>query len=273
MLSLVSVVPTYERARPILEELPELRTGRKKPGKLSGEIEISHISFRYQADAPAILDDVSFTIKPGQYVALVGESGSGKSTLVRVLLGFETPESGSVSYDGHDLAELDMQAVRRQIGVVLQAGKLFSADIFTNIVGAALLTMEDAWAAAEAVGLADDVRAMPMGMHTVVNESGSGLSGGQRQRLLIARAVVNRPRILFFDEATSALDNQTQAIVTRSLDTMQATRVVIAHRLSTIRHADLILVFKGGRLQESGRFEELIARGGYFSELAKLQMA
>jgi NHLM bacteriocin system ABC transporter ATP-binding protein len=273
LLSLVSVVPTYERAKPILEELPELKANLKKPGKLRGDIEASHLIFRYHQDGPVILHDVSFTIRSGQYVALVGESGCGKSTLMRLLLGFERPEAGSIYYDGQDLAELDMQSLRRQIGVVLQAGKLMAADIFTNIVGASLLTMDDAWAAAESVGLADDIRAMPMGMHTVINESGSGLSGGQRQRILIARSVVHRPRILFFDEATSALDNQTQAIVSRSLDAMQATRIVIAHRLSTIRHADLILVFKAGRLHESGTFEDLLNQNGHFAELAKRQMA
>lgn len=272
VLSLVSIVPAYERARPILQELPELKPGLKKPGPLSGDIEVSHVGFRYRQDGPQVLDDVSFTIRPGQYVAFVGESGSGKSTLLRLLLGFESPAAGSISYDGQNLADLDMQAVRRQIGVVLQSGKLMSADIFTNIVGAALLGMDDAWRAAEGAGLADDIRAMPMGMHTVVNESGSGLSGGQRQRLLIARAIVHRPRLLFFDEATSALDNQTQSVVSRSLDVMQATRIVIAHRLSTVRHADAILVFKGGSLLEAGTFEELLEKDGYFADLAKRQL-
>lgn len=273
MLSVVSIVPTYERARPILEELPELKPEMKKPRALHGNIELSHVFFRYQKDGPVILNDISFTITPGQYVGFVGESGCGKSTIMRLLLGFEAPESGSVSFDGQDLADLDKQAVRRQIGVVLQAGKLMAADVFTNIVGAALLTMNDAWAAAEAVGLADDIRAMPMGMHTMINESGSGLSGGQRQRILIARSLVHRPRIFFFDEATSALDNRTQAIVSKSLDTMQATRIVIAHRLSTIRHADVIFVFKDGRVHERGTFDELLERNGYFAELAKRQLA
>ena len=273
MLSLVSIVPTYERARPILEELPELKAEMKKPGSLRGDIEVSHVHFRYEKDGPVILKDISFSIRAGQYIALVGESGCGKSTLMRLLLGFEKPESGSIFYDGQDLAELDMQAVRRQIGVVLQAGKLMSANIHVNIIGAALLTMDDAWAAAEAVGLADDIRAMPMGMYTVINESGSGLSGGQRQRILIARSIVHRPRILFFDEATSALDNYTQSVVSKSLDAMQATRIVIAHRLSTIRHADVILVFKDGHLHESGTYDELLSQDGHFAELAKRQLA
>ena len=273
MLSLVSIVPTYERAKPILEELPELKAEMKKPGALRGDIEVSHVHFRYEKDGRVILKDISFSIRAGQYIALVGESGCGKSTLMRLLLGFEKPESGSIFYDGQDLAELDMQAVRRQIGVVLQAGKLMSANIHVNIIGAALLTMNDAWAAAEAVGLADDIRDMPMGMYTVINESGSGLSGGQRQRILIARSIVHRPRILFFDEATSALDNYTQSVVSKSLDAMQATRIVIAHRLSTIRHADVILVFKEGRLHESGTYDELLSQDGHFAELAKRQLA
>lgn len=272
VLSLVVVVPTYERARPILQELPEQKTDLRSPGVLGGAIEVSHVSFRYKPDGPLILNDLSFSIKAGQYVAMVGESGCGKSTIMRLLLGFESPESGSVAYDGGDLAELNKQAVRRQIGVVLQSGKLMAADLYTNIVGGSLLSIDDAWEAAKRVGLDEDIRAMPMGMHTLVSESGSGLSGGQRQRIMIARAIVHRPRILFFDEATSALDNQTQAIVSNSLEAMQATRIVIAHRLSTIIHADLILVFKAGHLHDSGSYSELMAKEGYFAELAKRQL-
>jgi len=272
VLSLVVVVPTYERARPILQELPEQKIDLRSPGELGGAIEVSHVSFRYKPDSPLVLNDLSFSIKAGQYVAMVGESGCGKSTIMRLLLGFESPESGSVSYDGGDLAELNKQAVRRQIGVVLQSGKLMAADLYTNIVGGSLLSIDDAWEAAKRVGLDEDIRAMPMGMHTLISESGGGLSGGQKQRIMIARAIVHHPRILFFDEATSALDNQTQAIVSQSLESMQATRIVIAHRLSTIIHADLILVFKAGHLHDSGSYSELMAKQGYFAELAKRQL-
>jgi ATP-binding cassette subfamily C protein len=203
----------------------------------------------------------------------VGPSGSGKSTLLRLLLGFEKPESGGVYYDGRELAGLDAQAVRRQIGVVLQNGRLMSGDIFTNIAGSSPATLEDAWEAARMAGFDEDIRAMPMGMHTVISEGASTLSGGQRQRLMIARAIVQRPRMLFFDEATSALDNRTQAIVTESLDRLNATRIVIAHRLSTILHADRIFVIEAGRIVQTGTYAELIEQEGLFAELAKRQLA
>ena len=217
VLSLIGIIPIYERAKPILEEEPEQRPDLLDPGVLTGSIDVSHVTFRYTPDGPVVLNDLSLSIKAGQYVAFVGESGCGKSTMMRLLLGFETPENGSIFYEGRDFAELDKQAVRKQIGVVLQAGKLMPADVYTNIVGAAALSIDMAWEAAKRAGLDDDIRAMPMGMHTVISAAGGGLSGGQKQRIMIARALVNRPRILFFDEATSALDNQTQAVVSESL--------------------------------------------------------
>ena len=266
-------IPFYEHARPILDALPEGSRAATDPGELHGGIEMQHVSFRYTSDGPLILKDVSIHIEPGQFVAIVGTSGSGKSTTLRLLLGFETPDSGSIFYDGQDLAGLDIRAVRRQIGVVLQNGKLLPGDIFTNIVGSSLATMDDAWEAARMAGFDKDVKQMPMGLHTVISEGGSTLSGGQRQRLMIARALVNKPRILFFDEATSALDNQTQNIVSESLDRLQATRIVIAHRLSTVRNADRIYVMDAGRVVEQGAYEELMAQEGVFAELAKRQIA
>lgn len=267
------VIPLYEQVKPILETLPEVAPGRNHPGELSGAVELQHVHFRYTEDGPPILRGVSVRIRPGEFVAFVGPSGSGKSTLFRLLLGFETPESGGVYYDEQDIFGLDIQAVRRQIGVVLQAGKLMPGDIFTNIVGSSLATMDDAWEAARMAGLDEDIRQMPMGMHTMLSEGGGTLSGGQRQRLLIARAVVHRPRILLFDEATSALDNRTQAIVSRSLEQLQATRVVIAHRLSTIVNADRIYVVVAGSIVESGTYSELLEKGGVFAEMAKRQLA
>jgi ATP-binding cassette subfamily C protein len=192
--------------------------------------------------------------------------------LFRLLLGFETPESGGIFYDGQELSGLDIQAVRRQMGVVLQNGKLLSGDIFTNIVGSAPLTTEDAWEAARLSGFEQDVKQMPMGMHTVVSEGGGGLSGGQRQRLLIARAIVGKPRILLFDEATSALDNQTQSIVSRSLESLKSTRIVIAHRLSTVINADRIFVIDKGAVAQVGTYEELMKQEGLFADLAKRQL-
>jgi NHLM bacteriocin system ABC transporter ATP-binding protein len=270
--SLLRVVPLYERLRPILEEPPEADPARHDPGELRGEVEINHVSFRYHPDGPLILDGVSVHIRPGEFVAFVGPSGSGKSTLLRLLLGFEAPQAGSVYYDRQDLAGLDLQAVRRQLGVVLQSGKVMAGSVLDNILGASLLTLEDAWEAARLSGLEEDIRQMPMGMHTIVPEGGNTFSGGQRQRLLIARAVVSRPRLLLFDEATSALDNQTQAIVSRSLEGLHATRIVIAHRLSTIQNADRIYVLEGGKVVQQGRYDELAGQPGLFADLAKRQL-
>jgi NHLM bacteriocin system ABC transporter ATP-binding protein len=272
LINTLGVVPMYEQLKPILETPPEVSAGKHPPGELSGAIELQHVHFRYNADGPAVLHDVSVRIHPGEFVAFVGPSGSGKSTLFRLLLGFETPEQGSIYYDGQELSGLDIQAVRRQIGVVLQQGRLMAGDLFTNIVGSSLATQDDAWEAARMAGFDEDIRQMPMGMHTVLNEGGSTLSGGQRQRLMIARALVNRPRILLFDEATSALDNRSQDIVTQSLARLQTTRVVIAHRLSTIVNADQIHVVQAGRIVESGTCAELLARGGVFAEMARRQL-
>jgi ATP-binding cassette subfamily C protein len=272
-VSILIAIPIYEQARPILEALPEIDDSKSDPGDLSGAIEIEHVSFRYDPDGPQILQDVSLRARAGEFVAFVGPSGSGKSTVLRLLLGFETPESGSIYFDGQDLSGLDVQSVRRQIGVVLQNGGLMSGDLFTNITGSSPATMDDAWEAARMAGLDEDVRQMPMGMHTIVSEGGTTLSGGQRQRLLIARAVVNRPRILFFDEATSALDNRTQAIVSESLGKLQATRIVVAHRLSTIINADRIYVLDQGRVVQEGKYESLLADGGLFADLVRRQVA
>ncbi|MBI5522798.1 MAG: NHLP bacteriocin export ABC transporter permease/ATPase subunit [Desulfarculus sp.] len=272
-IAMLQIVPIYQRAKPILDTLPEFDQSSSDPGQLSGAIELSHLSFRYSPEGPLILNDVCLFIKPGQFVALAGPSGSGKSTLLRLLLGFEKPSSGAVLYDGQDLEDLDKQAVRRQLGVVLQAGKLTPGDILSNIVGASNLGEDAAWEAAEMAGLADDVRAMPMGMRTVISEGSGTLSGGQAQRLLIARAVVKKPRVIFLDEATSALDNQVQAVVTESMVHLRATRVVIAHRLSTIRHAEHIVVMDHGKVIEQGGYDELMANNGLFAELARRQMA
>jgi len=268
----LGIIPLYERLSPILKEAPEVDPAKIDPGELTGDIEFSHISFRYQADGPLILSDVSFRAKPGEFIALVGPSGSGKSTSLRLILAFEQPEAGSIYFDGQDLPSLDVQAVRRQIGVVLQSGKPIVGDIYTNIVGNnPSLTMDDAWEAARMAGLEEDIKAMPMGLHTVISEGAGTFSGGQRQRLMIARAIVNRPRILLFDEATSALDNRTQEIVSRSLTMLKATRIVIAHRLSTIQHADRIYVVEAGRVVEAGNYQELVEKRGLFYQLASRQ--
>jgi ABC-type bacteriocin/lantibiotic exporter with double-glycine peptidase domain len=272
VVSLILIIPIYERAKPILEGEPEVDVARSDPGDLSGEIELSRVSFRYHDDGALVLDDVSLQARPGEFIAIVGPSGAGKSTVLRLLLGFEIAENGSVYYDHQDLAALDVQSVRRQIGVVLQNAQVLPGSIFENIVGTAPLGTEDAMEAAKMAGLDQDIEQMPMGLHTFIMEGGGTLSGGQRQRLLIARAVVGRPRILMFDEATSALDNRTQAHVSDSLGRLQTTRVVIAHRLSTIINADRIYVMDRGKVVEEGTYEELLEQGGLFTQLAQRQM-
>jgi ATP-binding cassette subfamily C protein len=272
LLNTLSVIPLYEQAKPILVTRPEVDVVKTDPGTLTGDIEVQGVTFRYSSDGPPVLRCLSLHVRPGEFVAFVGPSGSGKSTILRLLLGFESAESGAIYYDGQELAGLDVSAVRRQIGVVLQNGRLLSGDIFSNIVGSAPLALDDAWAAARMAGFADDIQAMPMGMHTVVSEGGGTLSGGQRQRLMIARALVHRPRLLFFDEATSALDNRTQGIVSASLEQLQATRIVVAHRLSTIVSADRICVVERGQIVQNGRYEELIDQPGLFATLARRQI-
>jgi NHLM bacteriocin system ABC transporter ATP-binding protein len=271
-LDVLTIVPIYERTKPILQTVPESSDAKSNPGTLSGEIEISHVSVAYRPDSPLVLRDMTLRIGSGQAVAFVGSSGCGKSTLLRILLGFERPSSGTVYYDGQDLAGLDIQAVRRQIGVVLQTSRPVAGSIFDNIVGSAPLSIDDAWEACRLAGLDEDIKRMPMGLHTNISDGGGGISGGQRQRLMIARAIVGKPRILLFDEATSALDNRTQAIVSHSLAGLQATRIVIAHRLSTVVNMDRIFVLDKGGVVESGSYAELMQRGGMFHELAKRQL-
>lgn len=270
----LNAVPYFERAKPILQTRPEVTTGKADPGVLGGRIELRQVSFRYDADGPMVLNKVSLDAKPGEMVAIVGPSGAGKSTIVRMLLGFEEPvNGGGVFYDRQDLRTLNVQAVRRQIGVVLQNGKVTPGTVLDNIVGTSLFSEEDAWRAATVAGLADDIKQMPMGMYTMIAEGGATFSGGQMQRLMIARAVVGRPRYLIFDEATSALDNETQSIVSENLDSLQVTRLVIAHRLSTIVEADRIFVIQDGRLVQTGTYAQLMAQPGLFQDLAKRQLA
>jgi ATP-binding cassette subfamily C protein len=272
LTSLVTIVPLYERIRPILSDVPETRDDAEPPGLLAGDIEFRQVTFRYQEHTPPVLDDVSFRIRPGEYVALVGPSGSGKSTILRLALGFETAQSGGIFFDQKNISTLDLGELRRQIGVVLQGAGLLAGNLYENIAGSLPIPMEAAWEAARLAGLDADIRAMPMGMLTVLSDSAPTLSGGQRQRLIIARALVRKPRILFFDEATSALDNRTQAIVTETLAGLDLTRIVIAHRLSTIRGVDRIIVLERGRIAETGGFDELLERGGTFSRLARQQL-
>ncbi len=270
--SFANIKPLMEMVEPILKAVPEVGENKQIITRLSGNIELNNVSFRYNEEMPLVLDDISLKIKAGQYVAIVGKTGCGKSTLMRLLLGFETPQRGGIYYDGRDIARLDLRSLRQNIGAVTQDGRLFSGDIFSNIViSAPWLSRDDAWQAAELAGIADDIRAMPMGMHTMISEGSGAISGGQRQRLMIARAIVPKPRILMFDEATSALDNITQKQVAEALDSLKSTRIVIAHRLSTIRHCERIIVLEDGKIREDGSYDELLQKGGYFAELVARQ--
>lgn len=271
-LTVANIKPVLEMIKPILDARPEISEGKRVIERLSGGIELNNVSFRYNENMPLIVDNLSLKIRPGQYVALVGATGCGKSTLMRLMLGFETPQKGAVYYDGKDLSSIDLKSLRRKIGVVMQNGKLFSGDVFSNItISAPWLTLNDAWEAAELAGIAEDIRRMPMGMHTIISEGSGGVSGGQRQRLMIARAIAPKPKVLMFDEATSALDNLTQKKVSESLDKLKCTRIVIAHRLSTISSCDRIIYLEGGKIVEDGNYEELIAKNGKFAELVARQ--
>ena len=235
-------------------------------------ISVRGVVRRFDPASPPAVDRLSLDVAQGEILTLLGPSGSGKSTLFRLLLGFDRPTEGVVAYDGKDLATLDLYDVRRQLGVVLQNTQLMPGDLYTNIVGfSSSLTMEDAWEAARLAGIAEDIAAMPMQMHTVIGEGAATLSGGQRQRLFIARALVKKPALLLFDEATSALDNPTQRKVSDHIASLKVTRVVIAHRLSTIMGADRVYVLKEGRIVQKGRYEELIREPGVFREMALRQ--
>lgn len=271
-IAAATIKPTIDIIRPLLEAEPEKNEGREALAGITGNVELSHVTFRYEKEGRKILDDLSLRIPAHQYVAIVGKTGCGKSTLLRLLLGFEKPEQGAVFYDRKDIQTLDLGSLRKQIGTVLQEGDLFSGSIFENItVTSPNMTLDDAWKAAEIAGIADDIRQMPMGMSTILSEGSGGISGGQRQRIMIARAVAPKPKLLILDEATSALDNITQKQVSEALDRMRCTRIVIAHRLSTIRHCERIVVMDGGRIVEDGTYEELIEQDGIFAELVARQ--
>ena len=269
---IASIPPMFNMIKPILQEIPEFSDEKEVLKDISGNIEVNNVTFKYNDNGKAIFDNLSLKINPGEYVAIVGKSGCGKSTLIRLLLGFEKPETGAVYYNNKDLNNIDLRSLRRRIGVVLQSGKMFNGDIFTNIIiSAPHATMEEAWEAAEMAGIADDIRKMPMGMRTQISEGDGGISGGQRQRILIARAIAPKPSVLFLDEATSALDNKTQKKVSEAMDKLNCTRIVIAHRLSTIKNCDRILVLDQGKIIEDGNYNELMNKNGFFADLVKRQ--
>ena len=272
IMSFFLAMPLFDNVKVILEALPENFQAKPASASLHGAVDISNLSFRYHEKSPLALKNVSIHVNPGEFVAIVGPSGSGKSTLLRLLLGFESPETGTICYDRHDLSMVDPESIRRQVGTVLQTSQLFPGTIFSNIGGITDATLDDVYEVANLAGLGEDIDMMPMGMFTTISEGISTLSGGQRQRILIARALVTKPRILFLDEATSALDNTTQQMVSKSLEGLNATRIVIAHRLSTVINADKIFVMENGEIVESGTYPELQSNGGKFAELVKRQM-
>ena len=271
-LTVAQIKPILNMVKPFFDAVPEVSDGKQVITRLSGGIELSNVSFRYSENMPLVVDDMSLKIRPWQYVAIVGKTGCGKSTLMRLLLGFEHPQKGAIYYDGRDLERIDLRSLRRRIGAVMQNGKLFQGDIYSNIViSAPWLSQDEAWEAAELAGIADDIRTMPMGMNTIISEGSGGISGGQRQRLMIARAIAPKPRILMFDEATSALDNITQKKISEALASLKCTRIVIAHRLSTIKQCDRIIVLDNGKIIEDGKYDELIEKNGFFAELVARQ--
>jgi ABC-type bacteriocin/lantibiotic exporter with double-glycine peptidase domain len=272
-IGLVSAWPSIVSLKPLLDAEPEpLGNAGGDPGVLTGRVSFDSVTFGYIPEMN-ILNDVSLTVPAGTMTAIVGASGSGKSTIIRLLLGLETPDSGTVLYDGQALSSLDRSAVLAQMGIVPQDSALIPGSILENILASAPGSAEvDAWRAAERAGIAQDIREMPMGMQTVISDGASTFSGGQKQRLMIARALVREPRILILDEATSALDNHTQNIVSESIEKLGSTRIIVAHRLSTIRNADQIIVLDKGKVIETGNYEELMALGGTFTQLASRQL-
>lgn len=272
LTSLLQIKPVFERMGPIIKTLPEVTETKIDPGILSGKIEVTNVSYRYHPKNPLVLKKISIKVMPGEFIALAGMSGSGKTTIMRLLLGFDTPSSGTITYDGQDITAIDILALRRQMGVVLQNSSIVNGDILSNIIGSLPLTVNDAWQAAELAGVADDIREMPMEMNTVITAGSDTISGGQKQRIIIARALASSPRILFFDEATSAIDNKLQNRIMQSVEALQSTRIIIAHRLSTIKNADRIYVFQNGEIVQCGNYDELMSQKGLFLELASRQM-
>ena len=228
-----------------------------------GNIELQDVSFAYSKNTKPVFKDLNLKINKGDYVAIVGRTGCGKTTLVRLLLGLEKPTQGRILFDDKDLESINKNSLRQHIGTVMQDGKLFAGTIYDNIViSNPGLKPEEVWKAAEKACIADDIKAMPMGMHTIIQDGGLSLSGGQRQRLLIARAIASNPGILIFDEATSSLDNITQQKITEALESLHCTRIVVAHRLSTIQKCDRILVIENGKIAEEGIYSDLIEKNG-----------
>ena len=272
--TVAAMLPAFDQMRPLLAAVPETEVGGEPVEHLGGDVLLDHVSFRYDPDGPLILDDVTIRAAPGEFVAIAGESGAGKSTLFRLALGIDRPSAGAVYYDGRDLRHLNLKQVRRKIGAVPQSVRLHPHDLWDNIVAHhEEATTEEVWQAARAAGIEREVKAMPMGMMTMVGSSGTVLSGGESQRVTIARSLLGSPRIMLLDEATNWLDNESQAEVMQNLARLTSTRIVIAHRLSTLEQADRIYVMRAGKVVQSGSFKDLMEVDGVFRELVRRQIA
>ena len=265
-------IPVFKMMQPVMDIVPEVSDNKTVIKSLRGSISLQNITFSYGEGMPKIIDNLSMDIKAGSYVAIVGSTGCGKSTLIKLLLGFEHPETGEIYYDKKPISSMDMTSLRRRIGTVLQNGEIFAGNILRNItISGTGLTEDDAWRAAEMAGIADDIKKMPLKMDTPLPAGGRGVSGGQKQRILIARAIASKPKVLFFDEATSALDNVTQKAVSDAIGELKCTRIVIAHRLSTIQNCDHIFCLDQGKIIEQGTYDELMEKKGFFAKLVERQ--
>ena len=271
LLDVNTVFALWKNSKILLEEHPEVDPSKVIPPKLSGEVRADCLSFRYDSDGPLIVEDVSFYANPEEFIAIVGPSGSGKSTLASLLIGFETPESGAIFYDGKDLSSLNVRHLRKQIGTILQSSTIFDGTLRDNVSGGETFTDEQIKEALTLAGFEEDLKRMSMGLFTILTSTSQTISGGQNQRILIARSLITKPKILIFDEATSALDNQTQEVVRKNILSLKATRIVIAHRLSTIQQADRIYVMNKGRIMETGTYRELLEKKGFFYDLVEKQ--
>ena len=272
--TIAATLPAFDQMRPLLAAVPETEVEGEPVERLGGEVLFDHVSFRYDADGPLILDDVTIRASPGEFVAIAGESGAGKSTLFRLALGVDRPFAGAVYYDGRDLRHLNLKQVRRKIGAVPQSVRLHPQDLWDNVVAHHEgTTTEEVWETVRTAGIEGEIKAMPMGLMTMVGASGSVLSGGEGQRVTIARALMGSPRIMLLDEATNWLDNENQAEVMQNLALLTSTRIVIAHRLSTLEQADRIYVMQAGKVVQTGSFKELMEVDGVFRELVRRQIA
>ena len=271
LFRMAPIIPQWERTKVIIQEPLEELNEPKDPGVLLGEIHIDEVFFKYAPEDPYILSNITLKANPKECIGIVGPSGCGKSTLLRLLLGFEKATSGAIYYDNKNSDSFSTHGFRKQLGVVLQDEGIIAGSIYDNLTCGGLYTQEQILSALENSGLAEDIAALPMGLHTYLAVGGSTLSGGQKQRLLIARALLPKPKILLLDEATSALDNRNQEKVLSCIDQLDVTRIIIAHRLTTIKNADRIYVMERGRFVQVGTYEELASQPGLFALMLERQ--